>query len=433
MQKVSYCLKLRFLSRAWCLVLGRNLWAATIFFCVVTASAQKQEAITVYIQQFESGTLPAKTQTVFDSLLLSPINRRSANKKFSGIHIQPNLNYESSPKEYHGHYAILVLTPLKFLEFKKALKEKLVPILVVQDNDDERGYYSPIFIINKNSTINSLNDDQIRNLELYLVDEKSASGYLWPLFQLWISGVIDGPRLEDAKAKFKNVELLGSHPAVREKVTKNVSAIGANWKIDSRDPYLQVFLRYGLLPQDAIAISSNLIEFKQEIIDFFKNAETLNIMSGAPLDLIAVKEFDKEFEGAYDNLARLKSKIDSYTPSTDKKQELAKIKNIGIHFLIVLCICGIVSLLTNDMRKNPIRLTTIKGKMRFWGAVTIESLIAISALYIGVVKITGGPDLETLNLLNITWSVLIGAVLSGIGVLNLVYTIGTKIHDKILK
>ena len=355
---------------------------------------------------------------VFDSLCIMLNQQRPDNNFTYGF--AALLNYQSKPLFADG-YHIYVLTPMKYLEFKAAFKGRMVPILVVHDSGDRPGYYSPVFIANRNATFSEISRKTASDLNLYLVDSLSTSGFLMPLFQLWTSGIIEKPSLKAAQDAFNSVHVTGStHDQVKERVIDDVNGLGAVWDLKPNHKKLKVLLRYGLIPQDVVAISNNLSEYQELITNYLQSKWVNDKLSGQPLDIDSLIVFTDEFRNAYSNLEGMRNEISYYQGES--------YQYLLYHFLIILSVCTLTSLIMKGSTQSAhpkifIRVIIFIGKRLF------ETVIGMAVIYLGIVKFLEGADFEDFNKFTIATSIVLGVLVNRIDLLNLILRLRKAIFN----
>ena len=209
-----------------------------------------------------------------------------------------SIDYDIAPSHEHANPGIYVLTPLKWIQFSEHFKQQLIPLGIVLRSENDDPYYSCLIVASKSSAIESIFAEDIE--KIYLVNKKSTSGYLFPLNLLWQSQLIKAPTLAAAQKNFE-VDIAGSHNAVREKVTYDRNSIGATWRVYPNDG-LNVILRYGLIPDDIIAISKNLEGYDDDLINAFNDSTVTKILSQSPLNVVGMQKHTLEHKGAFSTL-----------------------------------------------------------------------------------------------------------------------------------
>ena len=187
---------------------------------------------------------------------------------FSGIDVFHIHNRSAASKEVPKERLIATFSPIRFLEYQKMINPDVIPILMTYKGDNPRlPYYSSYFITNPKSLIKSVNDPHIKRI--YFVDSSSASGYIIPLYELWMNRIISAPNLRAVRKKGWDIRFTASHPYAYDAVDTDLNAIAACGKIN--DQRVRILLAFGSIPQDVVVISKDLKKYRNDIEDWFLN------------------------------------------------------------------------------------------------------------------------------------------------------------------
>ncbi len=289
-------------------------------------------------------------------------------------------NYERDPDKIFRTNSIGIISPLKYLEVAGDFNDpRIIPLFVVQYEGQYAGYYKPIFIVRDDTEIKSLNNLKSygkTNYKLYLVDKRSTSGYLMPLYHLWRHEIIDYPTIKAAEDKFETVEFVHTHPEVMLKVKENPNAIGATCdteEIGSTDGEhnVKVLLRYSILPQDLIVISKDLEKHQTTIENFLVEKVNSGVLDTDPLHIQKIHKFDLEYREAYENLKRIKKIFDN------EQHPYSLLLALATHIFLVLGACiGARQLEPKYALMSPERAKS------FFTAILDSSLIVL-CLFVG--------------------------------------------------
>ncbi len=297
----------------------RKRWIVVIIFvtCSFTSSASAQTSM-LKVSLFESDAISTDENDHLRALfndMLSKLHVRYPTISYTSIDMA-GIDYQT-PCGALKTNTLASLTAMRYQACKKELGEKLKPLLSVKKVHDPDPYYSATFITNRQSQIDSLESSKIHTL--YLVDSESASGYIAPLYKLYEIGLIKSPSLDGVKEKGWNVEVVGRHPEVINRIKGDFTAIGAvgNPSLQSaQQSDIVLLLRYYTLPQDVIVISSDLDEYKEGITEWFTAIFNIDssgafvnpnakVLENSSARITGVAPFSRAVENAITDLGRM--------------------------------------------------------------------------------------------------------------------------------
>lgn len=199
---------------------------------------------------------------------------------------------------------IAILPPTLFLSLARDT-QLVVPILIAKkragSDTAPSGYYSPILIRSKKSKVQTLREAK----RLILVHENSTSGYILPLIKLWTERIIPTPTPAGAKAIGWKVDEVGDHRTLCLQVSEDQDAIGATWAIPANCA-AETLLRYDLVPQEVLVISSDLKSKQGAIAEFFMREVqcAASPLRSQKIDILDFAAYSGEYEIAYSDLRR---------------------------------------------------------------------------------------------------------------------------------
>ena len=218
---------------------------------------------------------------------------------------------------------IATINPAKYLLCKRSIDRKLIPLFAVKKVYQKEPYFPAFFISNKLSEIESIRSTAIR--KVYAVSKNSTSGYIAPIFKLWESGIIETPNEDGIRKKGWDIQFVGSHKEVEQRVLEDLHAIGATGQYSGQENpdevVVRVLLRYYYLPQDVLVISSNLKPYRQLIEDWFlsvfaEGSPHIDLFFHSSNRVTGLQRFTDEFRNALNELDVMTQYVHHYDPAS---------------------------------------------------------------------------------------------------------------------
>lgn len=277
--------------------------------------------------------------------------------------------------------AIVMLTPIKYIECRDALEGTLIPLFVVEKNFVASGYYSALIISDGGSNIKDLDSPDIKRL--VLGSRNSTSSYVAPLFMLWQTGRLLTPTVWGARQAFEIVDPLADGRSVKDAIDGDHSAIGAvsefKGDADIHARRFNVLLRYDRLPQTMLAVSANLgsdtARIAAALEQFFErtsdttfrraDATVLRRSSVDATGLIRLSEHP-EYLNAYDRLARMRNRVMGRGIGLSSWNGLSVIVGVAV-FTLCIMVAVVAGYVIGHLRKP--RHATAADALGYLGTV----------------------------------------------------------------
>jgi len=268
---------------------------------------------------------------------------------------------------------------------------------------------------------------------LLLGKERSTSSFVLPLHQLFKLGLIDEPNLEAATNAF-NVEINLKHEEIRSRIANagNKKILGATWdngKLGSNclstdcDTRVTVLNRYELVPNDIIAITSDLEDHRSMIERFvFNHGQAL------ALDVAGLERFVPIQEEHLNAHIALK-KWDDQVKNKEESEPLPPIIETMIKWahkdwFVLLFHCFIVVLACRVARVNsPGMYYSLTGKSadhvttkQLKQLASLDATMAVISSYAvtGLIQLPFKFNFDTYHFHEILLSILFGIVVSAV-------------------
>lgn len=227
-----------------------------VLFSSVLAVAEKP-----YIFLFQKQKDPAAIKEAADTL-----SKRLSEKLHHSVLAQVPQDYGVSVQAIkHGTADVAYVDSMSFL-----LAEDSSEILLAEERPDANGVYrteyDSLFIVPKNSPLNSLSDlkEKAKDLTIVFTSPTSTSGYIFPLMRLAKEG------FDDPKKSFKQVAFGGSYAQALERVASGLGDVAcvSFYAFEGSSPHvsdeirskLRVLARTGGVPTHVIVARKSLDE-----------------------------------------------------------------------------------------------------------------------------------------------------------------------------
>jgi len=279
-----------------------------ILILIATSQARTQTLFFRYVKHDSQIEGNVKLQQKIDSLFIF-LKSHYQDFPFNEIRIG-EINY-NTPASLVSKGNIFTVKPTVFIRFQKVLGDNLVPIFITNKEERKYPYYNSFIIANKAYSIDSLSSPKIQ--KLYYPNKNSTSGFIAPLHKLWELNIISNPSLKSIRDEL-NWQI--EETQVNEEVYYGVStsdeiSIGFTGVEPKKDSKCEVLLRFSLLPQDLLVISSDLKPYENEIKKFIKeNFLKTGVFAESSARITDLVEIKQEHLISYQALAMMVNRID---------------------------------------------------------------------------------------------------------------------------